>query len=377
MNRLNPEIQKSLDAIATGVIAAQAETVDRAAAFPKAGLDALATAGFLGLISAREVGGMGLGTGTAALAVERVARECGSTAMVLTMHYAGTSVIEKHGSAEIRRGIASGQHLSTLAFSETGSRSHFWAPVSTARRGSTGQIRLDAKKSWITSAGNATAYVWSSKPVGAEGASTLWLVPSDAKGLQRPHPYDGLGLRGNDSRPVTADGTVISESNRLGEDGEGFAIMMQTVLPGFNLMNAAFSVGLMESAVTRSAAHAAGSRYAHMDSSLADFPTVRAYLARMRIRADMTRTLFLDTIDAVESGREDVMLRVLECKAAAAEASLEVLATAMRVCGGAAYRKEVGVERLFRDAQAASVMAPTTDQLYDFIGKAVCGLPLF
>jgi len=49
----------------------------------------------------------------------------------------------------------------------------------------------------------------------------------------------------------------------------------------------------------------------------------------------------------------------------------------MRVCGGAAYRKDVGVERLFRDARASLVMAPTTDMLFDFIGKAVCGLPLF
>jgi alkylation response protein AidB-like acyl-CoA dehydrogenase len=71
------------------------------------------------------------------------------------------------------------------------------------------------------------------------------------------------------------------------------------------------------------------------------------------------------------------MMRVLECKAAAGETALEVLAAAMRVCGGAGLRKDVGVERYFRDAQAANVMAPTTDQLYDFIGKAVCGLPLF
>ena len=49
----------------------------------------------------------------------------------------------------------------------------------------------------------------------------------------------------------------------------------------------------------------------------------------------------------------------------------------MRVCGGAAYRKDVDVERYFRDGQAAGVMAPTTDQLYDFFGKAACGLPLF
>jgi alkylation response protein AidB-like acyl-CoA dehydrogenase len=71
------------------------------------------------------------------------------------------------------------------------------------------------------------------------------------------------------------------------------------------------------------------------------------------------------------------MLRVLESKAAAGESALEVLATAMRVCGGAAFRKDVGVERFFREGQAANVMAPTTDQLYDFIGKAACGLPLF
>ena len=61
----------------------------------------------------------------------------------------------------------------------------------------------------------------------------------------------------------------------------------------------------------------------------------------------------------------------------AGETATEVLDLAMRVCGGAAFRKDVGVERYFRDTRAAGVMAPTTDQLYDFIGKAVCGLPLF
>jgi alkylation response protein AidB-like acyl-CoA dehydrogenase len=97
----------------------------------------------------------------------------------------------------------------------------------------------------------------------------------------------------------------------------------------------------------------------------------------MRIRTDMMRALWLDTIDAIERGREDAVLRVLEVKAAAGEAATEVTDLAMRVCGGAAFRREVGVERVFRDARAALVMAPTTDQLNEFIGKAVCGLPLF
>ena len=130
-------------------------------------------------------------------------------------------------------------------------------------------------------------------------------------------------------------------------------------------------------ATAKTAAHVGGARLEHMGSSLADLPTVRAYVARMRIKTDMVRALLLDTLDALETGRADAMLRVLEIKAAAGETATEVTDLAMRVCGGAAFRKEVGVERNFRDARAASVMAPTTDVLYDFVGKDVCGLPLF
>jgi len=374
--KLDSKIQEKLDAIASGVVASNAEPVDRDGVFPRAAMAALASAGLYGLISAREVGGMGEGPGAAALAVERVSRECASTGMVLAMHYAGAAVIEKHGPEAMRRDVAAGRHLSTLAFSEAGSRSHFWAPTSTAKVVGD-RVRLDAEKSWVTSAGHATAYVWSSRPVRAEGASTLWLVPANARGLSLPRPYDGLGLRGNDSRPVTAAEVVVAQTSRLGDDGGGFGIMMGTVLPYFNLMSAAYSVGLMEAATTRAAGHAAATRYAHVDATLADMPTVRAYVARMRVRTDMTRALLVEAVDAVEGAREDAMLRVLECKAAAGETALDVLQTAMRVCGGAAFRKGVGVERYFRDAQAASVMAPTTDQLYDFIGKAACGLPLF
>jgi alkylation response protein AidB-like acyl-CoA dehydrogenase len=133
----------------------------------------------------------------------------------------------------------------------------------------------------------------------------------------------------------------------------------------------------MESAVQRTAQHASGARYAHLGSALADLPTIRNYIARMRVKTDLARTLLGDTIVALESGRADAMLRVLSCKAAAGEASIEVVETAMRVCGGAAFRKDLALERYFRDAHAAGVMGPTTDVLYDFIGKAVCGQPLF
>lgn len=368
---------EALEKICTEIVGPDAVTVDRDGAFPERGIKALSAAGLMGAVSAPDVGGLGLGFRGAATIVGRLAQECGSTAMVACMHFSGTAVLEAFGSPEIRRAAASGSHLSTLAFSEAGSRSHFWAPVSTATRDN-GQITLNARKSWVTSASRATAYVWSSQPItpGA-GLSTLWLVPSKTPGVQVQGTFDGLGLRGNDSSPVSADGVRVPESARLGEEGKGFDIMMSAVLPMFNVLNAACSVGIMESAVQRTAQHASGSRYAHLQSSLADLPTIRNYIARMRVKADMARTLLGDTILALEGGRPDAMLRVLSCKAAAGETAIEVVETAMRVCGGAAFRKDVAVERCFRDAHAAGVMGPTTDVLYDFIGKAVCGQPLF
>jgi len=152
---------------------------------------------------------------------------------------------------------------------------------------------------------------------------------------------------------------------------------MGVVLPWFSTLNAACSVGLMEGALQRAIGHVGGTRHVHLGTSLADLPTIRAYLAKARIKTDMVQALLNDTVQAITTGRADTMLRVLEVKAAAAEAALEVTDTAMRVCGGAAFRKEAGIERLFRDARAASVMAPTSDVLYDFIGKAITGLPLF
>ncbi|HYX43940.1 MAG TPA: acyl-CoA dehydrogenase family protein, partial [Acidimicrobiales bacterium] len=150
------------------VVAPQAAEVDRAGRYPRAGLDALGQAGLLGLISSTEVGGMGQGHRAATLAVEELARHCGSTAMVVMMHYAATAVIEAFGPDDVRREIAAGRYVTTLAFSEAGSRSQFWVPLGTAT-GADGHVRLDARKSWVTSAGEADGYVWASRPVAGEG----------------------------------------------------------------------------------------------------------------------------------------------------------------------------------------------------------------
>lgn len=370
------DIKTLIQPIVREVIAPSAAETDRNALFPRQALNALADAGLLGLTTSKALGGMGLGLAEAAIVVESIATACPSTAMVVTMHYAANAVLENYASEALRRDIASGKHVSTLAWSETGSRSHFWAPVGTAQLVADGYV-LNGSKTMVTSASEADSYVWSSLPVSAEGASSLWVVNSKAAGLHTTKVYDGLGLRGNASAPVKAENVTVSQEDLLGADGAGFGIMINTVLPVFAVLNASCSIGLMEGALNAAIQHVSGNKFQHLDSTLADLPTIRAYLAKARIQADQARTLRDDTLDALASGRADTMLRVMQVKASAAEAALSVTDTAMRVCGGAAFRKDLGIERYFRDARAAAIMAPTSDVLYDFIGKAICGLPVF
>ncbi|WP_225813555.1 acyl-CoA dehydrogenase family protein [Streptomyces spinosus] len=366
-----------LDDVIRDVIAPLARQVDQEASFPREGLRALAAAGMLGLLSAREDGGAGAGLRQAAAVVERLAGACGSTAMVLLMHYAAAAVIEAHGPDEVRRAVADGRHLTTLAFSERGSRSHFWAPVGTASPDGAYGVCLNAQKSWVTSAGVADSYVWSSRPLSAAGPMTLWLVPTDAPGLEVGEDYDGFGLRGNASSPVSAKDVRVPETARLSTDGEGLATALDLVLPRFLVLSAAFCTGVSEVLLTLTAKHLRTARLDHLQQSLAEQPVARHEYASLRLRADASRAFLNDTLAALDTGRPDAKLRVLQVKALAAETAAEVADGAMRLCGGSAFRRDLGVERRFRDALAARVMAPTTEALRDFCGRIALDLSMF
>jgi isovaleryl-CoA dehydrogenase len=357
-------------------IATAAGDLDRDGGFPRAQIEALAEVGALGLLSSPDVGGSGGSLADAAVVLETVARADASVAMVLLMHYSAVSVIEAHGPPETRRAIAEGRHLSTVAFSERGSRSHFWVPGSTATRVESG-VRLDAAKSWVTSAGQTDSYVWSSRPVAAPGPMTLWLVPAATPGIAVAGAFDGFGLRGNGSSPMVADGAVVAPSARLAEDGAGLDVTLATALPTFVVGNAAVSLGLMETLVGEAGTHLSVTRLEHLDQTLAEQPTARLAFAALRTRTDQTRAFLTETLSALAEEHPAASLRVLQVKAVAAEAAAEVGDGVMRLCGGAAFRKELAIERCYRDALAARVMAPTTEALHDFVGRVALGLPMF
>src|SRR4051812_47006770 len=114
MNTVEEDYNVELERICSQTIAVNAEAVDDDGAFPSESIAALRSAGLLGALSSKESGGLGLGLSGAARVVQRVAEECGSTAMVLTMHYCGVAVLEAYADIGTRREAAAGLRLSTL-----------------------------------------------------------------------------------------------------------------------------------------------------------------------------------------------------------------------------------------------------------------------
>jgi alkylation response protein AidB-like acyl-CoA dehydrogenase len=370
--------------IAASTLAPSAADNDRAGRFSTEAIGALADAGLLGMMLPSDIGGGGLGPRAMADVLAGLAEADASVAMVFLMHTLGALTIAAAARTpaieRILADIVAGRHLSTLAFSESGSRSHFWAPVSRAVGLNGSGARISARKSFVTGAGHVQSYV--ATALAPEGLgptdSTLYLVDAKVPGVTVSAPWDGLGLRANASSAVTLDNCVVPTDLRLTDDGAGFTVMLNIVLPFFNVGQAAVSLGLCRAAVSAAAAHLKSARFEHLGTTLGEaLPNLRAQLASMQIETDGLAARLEDAIRHLESPDDLTMLRVLEVKAAASETAITVTSLAMRTCGGAALSRNTGIERLFRDAQAGAVMAPTTDVLREFIGKVVLGLPLF
>jgi alkylation response protein AidB-like acyl-CoA dehydrogenase len=382
---LKPEqrdFQKRAATLASGVLGEYAPDVDVNARFPKESVEALAREGFFGLCVSRELGGAGQGPRVFAAVTEELAQGCCSTAMIYVMHVAAAQAIASSKTLrrrdDVLRRITAGQHLTTLAFSERGSRSQFWAPVSALTEAEGGFV-VSGQKSWVTSANYADSYVACSQRPGAASPleSTVYLLDRVNRAVRVEGRFDGLGLRGNDSASVIIDRAPILAGDLITRLGEGAATMHYVVLPWFSIGTAALANGLSRAATAATADHLQRTEFTHNQTSLRDLPTLRARLADMNVRTEQARALLGYALGEIEEPSEATDLLVLQTRLASIEAALEVTDLAMKACGGAAFSRQLPVERMFRNARAGWVMAPTADHLRDFIGRTLTGLPLF
>jgi len=365
------------------MLRANADRIDQARRFPRENLQALGNAGVLGLLIPAQYGGAGAGLAEMSQVLDTQAQNCASTAMVTLMHYCSTVVIAAKGSEALKQQLlpacARGANISTLAFSETGSGGHFYIPVSEVRQSGGGKT-LSAMKSFVTSAGEADSYVVSARKAGATAPTetNLYVIGKDAPGFSTQGRFEGLGLAGNASAPMSLTNVAIDDSTRLGAEGTGFQSMLEVVLPHFQVGAASVSVGLAKAAHQAIVARMGTRKYEHAGgAALASIPRVQYLVAEITLAVNSGQAFLRETIRKALGADPAAMLDVLGVKVAAADACLAAVSRAMTLGGGWAFGKRGGLERIFRDAQAAAVMAPSSDVLKDFIGKASLGLPLF
>ena len=252
--------------IARDVLAPSADQTDRLRKFPRHAIEALGKSQLLGLMVPREFGGSAAGLQQMADVLEILAQGCTSTAMVVLMHYCSTAVIGAKGSARLQEAvlpqIAAGKHLSTLAFSEPGSGGHFYSPTSRAIQRN-GSVELNMLKSFTTSAGEADSYLVSTLNAHAQGPHELdiYFVARNIAGLEPAGLFEGLGLTGNASAPLNLKSVMVSAENRLGAEKSGFDVMLQIVLPHFQIGSAAVSVGIAGTAFERAVTHVTSRKY--------------------------------------------------------------------------------------------------------------------
>ena len=369
-------LRDRLDPILT-IAAEHAQDVDARARFPEEAVAALRESGLMGLIVPPEHGGLGGGPQDVVDVLSALAGACGSTAMITLMHFSASAPLvaaTPAGAPSVLADLASGRSLGTLAFSEAGSRSHFWAPVSLPEAQGD-RLHVLAKKSWVTSAGHADVFVISSKTEDGAGVD-LYAIDAGTPGVEIDRPWAGMGFRGNESSPMTFD-VDLYDDRRLGDPGAGTNLMLGVVLPWFNLGNSAVSLGLSRAAFDAAVKHTIGARLQHLDQTLSALPTIRAQLAKMSIELGAASAYLDRAAERVAAPQEDTTLFVLGSKAHSNDAALHITDAAMRVCGGAAFSQQLQIDRYFRDARAGHVMAPTADALYEFYGRVITGRPLF
>ena len=378
---LRPLLEIARDIAAT-VAAPLAQSEDQEARWPAEAMQALATERLTALNVPRDLGGHGEGMSGLSSICEVLARESPSTALCFGMHCVGTAVIAAKATSEQKarylEPIARGEHLTTLALSEPGTGAFFFYPTTTITRRD-GGFDVEGTKSFVTNGGHADSYVISTTAVQGspdEGTFSCVLVDRDTPGLAWQDSWLGMGMRGNDSRTLRLERAHVPARNLLGNEGDQLWYVFEVVAPYFLMAMAGTYLGLAQSAFDEARTHVGTRRYAHTGELLGAAPVVSHRLGELWMSLEATRQLIYSAGARGDADAPDALPAILACKAAAGDTAVKVANEAMTLCGGAAYRENSRLARILRDSRASHVMAPTTDLLKTWLGRALINLPL-
>lgn len=359
-------------------IAPHTSEVDSEARFPIESFEAIKANKLTGLVVPQEFGGQGKGLVEHTETVLGFANYCATTGLCYMMHNVATMCIVLYGSDEMKKEylpkIANGELLLALAYSETGTGTHFYNPeIKVTKEGD--KLLMNGRKSFVTSAKYADFYLVLSGSPEVEGLDN-WIVGKDLNGITfEDTAWDGLGMRGNESMPMVFKDVEVSSANRIGPAGSGAEQVFNVVAPFFVIGLSAVYTGVALNACNTIVAYSMERKYSD-DSALCTIPTVQNHLAEIFTNANSAKHYTLAAANSGANGDADALAQIISARLNASDKAVEVCTKAMKIGGGTAYAKRLTIERLLRDAFAAQVMAPSTDVLSIWLGKALTNQPI-
>jgi isovaleryl-CoA dehydrogenase len=366
--------------IARSVAAPRAAEVDEQRIWPESSLRALSDSGLLALHVPEDLGGHGQGMLALALITETLGQACSSTALCYGMHCVGTAAIAAKPTDYHRERylepIAAGKHLTTLSLSEPGAGAHFYLP-STEMQIDGDSFRVRGTKHFVTNGGHADSYVVSTVASDAAlGEFSCLLVDAETQGLRWDGEWNGLGMRGNAAITMRLEDARVPRRNLLGEEGDQVWYVFEIIAPYFLVAMAGTYLGVAHAALDYAIQHLRTRVLSLNGEPLATADVLQHRVGQLWSRLEAARQLLYAAAHAGDTGSPTALHSIFSCKAEVSDAAVAVVNEAMTLCGGIAYRENDLLARLLRDVRACHVMAPTTDMLRIWTGRALLGQSL-
>jgi butyryl-CoA dehydrogenase len=331
----------------------------------------MAELGLMGIPFPEKYGGSGAGLLEFVIAEEEIARVCAATGIIylVTAGLAGKPIY-RFGSEEQKQRwlvpIAKGEKLGCFALTESGAGSDVAALETTATRQRDGYV-LNGTKLFVTNgveADIALVFATLDKSLRHKGI-TAFIVEKGTPGFSVGKLEHKLGIRASSTAELVFEDCFIPEINRLGDEGQGFKLALDTI-DSSRIAIAAQALGIAQGAFDKCLAYAKERQ--QFGRSIINFQAIQWMLADIATQIDAARLLVYRAAYLEASGlpftKEAAMAKVF-----APEVSMFVTTKAMQIYGGYGYIKEHPMERYFRDARITGIYEGTDEMQRMTIAK--------
>ena len=317
--------------------------------------------GLLNVIVPEELDGPGLDSISVATIYEELGKGCAGVATSLAANSLATVPVLLAGTDEQKKmycDILNNGGLAAFALTEPGAGSDAGGVSTRAvHNKEEGTYTLNGTKMFITNGGLAEIFLVfaNTRKTGGIRGLTAFIVPKDTPGFSVGKKENKMGIRPSNTTELVMQDVVIPESYRVGREGEGFRIAMNT-LDSARPFVGAVSVGIAQAALDYAVKYAKERR--QFGQPIASFQMVQGMLADMAMKVETARLMVQKACWMRDQGME-FSKEAAMAKCYAADTAMQVTTDAVQVMGGYGYTKEYPVEKMMRDAKIMQIYEGT------------------